>query len=70
VRRGLITTAYCFAFAYKYFQYHWLDLSRLLLNQYLWLQDDIVSMSAVAFIYPLFTAFLYYLLVTRSAINA
>lgn len=34
----------------------------LLLNQNLWMRDDIVSATPVAFIYPLFLAFLYFLL--------
>ncbi|WP_088894240.1 hypothetical protein [Leptolyngbya ohadii] len=34
----------------------------LLLNQNLWMRDDIVSSTPVAFIYPLFLAFLYFLL--------
>ncbi|MEW6494864.1 MAG: hypothetical protein AB1589_20440 [Cyanobacteriota bacterium] len=60
---GLITTSYCF----------WLCLqllpvpatgfiSALLLNQSLWLKDDLISGTARAFMYPLFLAFLYYLL--------
>lgn len=34
----------------------------LLLNQNLWMRDDIVSSTPVAFIYPLFLAFLFFLL--------
>ena len=60
---GLISTSYCF----------WLCLqllpipatgfiSTLLLNQSLWLKDDLISGTARAFMYPLFLAFLYYLL--------
>lgn len=36
-------------------------LSVLLLNQNIWLKDDLVSASPRAFVYPLFAAFLYYL---------
>jgi hypothetical protein len=37
-------------------------LAALLLNQNLWMQDGLVSGTPKAFIYPLFLAFLYYLL--------
>jgi hypothetical protein len=37
-------------------------LTTLLLNQSLWMRDDIISATPVAFVYPLFFAFLYYLL--------
>ncbi|NJO75344.1 MAG: hypothetical protein HC833_17210 [Leptolyngbyaceae cyanobacterium RM1_406_9] len=37
-------------------------LAVLLLNQTFWLKDDIVSATPRAFVYPLFAAFLYYLL--------
>ncbi|NJO80131.1 MAG: hypothetical protein HC827_17530 [Cyanobacteria bacterium RM1_2_2] len=37
-------------------------LTTLLLNQNIWLKDDLISATPRAFIYPLFTAFLYYLL--------
>ncbi|GAB4379701.1 MAG: hypothetical protein Kow00121_34350 [Elainellaceae cyanobacterium] len=37
-------------------------LTALFLNQVLWMRDDIVSATPVAFVYPLFFAFLYYLL--------
>ncbi|MEY2831797.1 MAG: hypothetical protein RLZZ574_1055, partial [Cyanobacteriota bacterium] len=36
-------------------------ISSLLINQLLWLNDDLVSATPRAFIYPLFAAFLYYL---------
>ncbi|MEN9568316.1 MAG: hypothetical protein RLZZ69_3512, partial [Cyanobacteriota bacterium] len=36
-------------------------ISSLLVNQLLWLNDDLVSATPRAFIYPLFAAFLYYL---------
>lgn len=60
---GLITTAYCFGVCLQILPVPMAGfLSTLVLNQYLWLRDDLVSGTAVAFIYPLFTAFLYYLL--------
>lgn len=59
---GLITTAYCFGICMQMLPVPMAGfIASLLLNQYLWLRDDIVSGTAVAFIYPLFTAFLYYL---------
>lgn len=36
-------------------------LTVLLLNQNIWLKDDLISATPRAFVYPLFTAFLYYL---------
>ena len=35
-------------------------LSTLMFNQHLWLNDDLVSATPRAFVYPLFTAFLYF----------
>jgi hypothetical protein len=37
-------------------------LATLILNQQLWLNDDLLSATPRAFVYPIFTAFLYYLL--------
>lgn len=37
-------------------------LGTLLLNQSLWMQEDLVSATSRAFLYPLFAAFIYYLL--------
>ncbi len=37
-------------------------IATLILNQHLWLNDDLVSATARAFVYPLFAAFWYYLL--------
>ncbi|GAB4458937.1 MAG: hypothetical protein OHK0037_03420 [Elainellaceae cyanobacterium] len=37
-------------------------LSTLITNQLLWLNDDLISGTPRAFVYPIFTAFLYYLL--------
>lgn len=60
---GVITTGFCFGVCLQMFPIPLAGfLATLLLNQYLWLRDDLVSGTAVAFIYPLFTAFLYYLL--------
>lgn len=59
----LITTGYCFTVSLQLLPVPLAGfLSSLLLNQYLWLRDDLVSATAVAFVYPLFVAFLYYLL--------
>lgn len=58
---GLITTAYCFGICLQLLPVPGAGfLATFLLNQYLWLRDDISSGTAVAFVYPLFTAFLYY----------
>jgi hypothetical protein len=40
-------------------------ITTLLLNQVLWMEDDLISATPRAFIYPLFIAFLYYLLERR-----
>jgi hypothetical protein len=37
-------------------------LTSLIFNQQIWLNDDLVSATPRAFVYPIFTAFLYYLL--------
>ncbi|NJR38117.1 MAG: hypothetical protein HC781_03750 [Leptolyngbyaceae cyanobacterium CSU_1_4] len=42
-------------------------ISTLILNQTIWLKDDVISASPRAFLYPLFAAFLYFL-VKRSTI--
>lgn len=60
---GLIITSYCFGICLQLLPVPMAGfIACLLLNQYLWLRDDLVSGTAVAFIYPFFTAFLYYLL--------
>ncbi len=60
---GLITTGYCFGVCLQMLPVPLAGfLASLLLNQYLWLWDDLVSATPVAFVYPLFVAFLYYLL--------
>lgn len=59
----LILTGYCWGISLAIFPVPLAGfLSTLLLNQYLWLRDDLVSGTPVAFIYPLFLAFVYYLL--------
>ena len=60
---GLITTAYCFGICLQLLPVPLAGfIGALLLNQNLWMQDGLVSATPKAFIYPLFLAFLYYLL--------
>ncbi|WP_236738845.1 hypothetical protein [Chroogloeocystis siderophila] len=60
---GVITTGFCFGTCLQMFAVPLAGFfATLLLNQYLWLRDDLVSGTAVAFFYPLFSAFLFYLL--------
>jgi len=60
---GLITTGYCFGVCLQMLPVPLTGfISTLLLNQNLWLEDDLVSATPRAFLYPLFSAFLYYLL--------
>jgi hypothetical protein len=60
---GLITSGYCFAVCLQILPVPATGfLSTLLLNQVLWQKDDLVSGTARAFMFPLFLAFLYYLL--------
>ena len=60
---GLITTGYCFGCAVQILPVPFSGfVASLLLNQNLWMKDDLVSATPRAFFYPLFTAFLYYLL--------
>lgn len=59
---GLITTAYCFLFCLRILPSPGAAFfSTLILNQSIWMQDDLVSATPRAFLYPLFLAFLYYL---------
>lgn len=59
---GLITTTYCFGVCLQMLPAPAAAfLSSLLLNQSLWMQDDLVSATPRAFLYPIFLAFLYYL---------
>lgn len=60
---SLVTTLYCFKVCLKIFPIPFAGfLSTLLLNQNLWMLDDLSSGTPRAFIYPLFLAFIYYLL--------
>ncbi|MCL1464410.1 hypothetical protein [Argonema galeatum] len=60
---GLITTVYAFGVCMQILPLPVAGfISTLLLNQSLWMKDDLVSATPRAFLYPLFTAFLYYLL--------
>jgi hypothetical protein len=60
---GLITTAYIFKVALRILPIPASAfLATLLLNHTLWLKDDLISATPRAFLYPLFAAFLYYLL--------
>jgi len=59
---GLITTAFCFGFCLQLLPAPGAAFfCTLILNQSLWMQDDLVSATPRAFLYPLFAAFLYYL---------
>jgi hypothetical protein len=60
---GLLTTGYCFGLTLEILPVPFAGfISSLLLNQNLWMKDDLVSATPRAFLYPLFLAFLYYLL--------
>ena len=60
---GLITTGYCFGISMQLLPIPATAfMTTLLLNQNLWMKDDIVSATPRGFVYPLFLAFLYYLL--------
>lgn len=60
---GLITTAYCFGVCLQMLPVPAAGfVSSLLLNQAMWMKDDLGSATPRAFLYPLFVAFLYYLL--------
>jgi hypothetical protein len=57
-----ITTIYIYLFTLQIFPQPLAGcISSILINQLLWLNDDLVSATPRAFIYPLFAAFLYYL---------
>ncbi len=59
---AIITTGYFFWFAMALIPLPATAfLASLLLNQTVWMKDDLVSATPRAFLYPLFTAFLYYL---------
>lgn len=60
---GCVTTLYGFGVCLRIFPIPAAGfISTLLLNQSLWFKDDIASATPRAFVYPLFLAFLYYLL--------
>ena len=60
---GLVSTAYCFGVCIQLLPVPAAGfIATLLLNQSLWLKDDLVSATPRAFIYPIFLAFLYYML--------
>ena len=59
---AIITTIYFYLFTLQIFPLPLAGcISSLLINQLIWLNDDLVSATPRAFIYPLFAAFLYYL---------
>ncbi|KKD34619.1 MAG: hypothetical protein WAN66_15690 [Limnoraphis robusta] len=60
---ALITTVYCFGVSLQFLPIPAVGLiTTLILNQGLWIEDDLVSATPRAFVYPIFFAFLYYLL--------
>ncbi|MBF2076801.1 MAG: hypothetical protein IGS50_23995 [Synechococcales cyanobacterium C42_A2020_086] len=60
---GLITTVYCFGVGIQILPLPMVGFTTAtLLNQNLWMRDDLVSATPGAFFYPIFLAFLYYLL--------
>ena len=63
---GLISTVYAFGIGLEFLPVPIVGfISSLILNQNLWVQDDLVSGTARSFLYPCFLAFLYYLLRSR-----
>ena len=60
---ALISTGYCFGICLQIFPVPFAGfMATAMLNQNLWVKDDLVSATPRAFVYPLFFAFLYYLL--------
>lgn len=60
---GLITTGYFFWLAMALIPIPFTSfMACLLLNQTLWMKDDLVSATPRSFVYPFFIAFLYYLI--------
>jgi len=60
---GLITTAYCFGVCLEILPVPVAGfMAAAMLNQNLWIEDDLVSATPRAFVYPLLLGFLYYLL--------
>ena len=59
---GLITTLYIYHFSYNIIPSESCAFfSSLFINQLMWLNDDLISATPRAFLYPIFAAFLYYL---------
>ncbi|MEG4442665.1 hypothetical protein QUB47_15810 [Microcoleus sp. AT9_B5] len=59
---GLISTYYCFSLCLEMLPVPMTGfIASLLLNQHMWMTDDLASTTPRAFIYPIFLAFLYYL---------
>ncbi|NJK74534.1 MAG: hypothetical protein HC942_11180 [Microcoleus sp. SU_5_6] len=60
---GLISTYYCFSISLEMLPVPMTGfIASLLLNQHMWMTDDLASTTPRAFIYPIFLGFLYYLL--------
>jgi hypothetical protein len=60
---GLITTSYCFGICLQMLPVPAAGfICSLLLNQCIWMKEDLISATPRAFAYPLFLAFLYYVL--------
>ena len=58
---GIVTTCYCFLLSKEIFPIPFgCFATSLLLNQILWMKDDIISGTPRAFVYPFLLAFLYY----------
>ena len=59
---GLITSIYTFYFSLEIIPNQFTAfLSSLMITQLIWTNDDLISATPRAFVYPLFAAFLYYL---------
>ncbi|MEO6861170.1 MAG: hypothetical protein ABI180_06470 [Microcoleus sp.] len=59
---GLISTYYCFGLCLEILPVPLTGfIASLLLNQHMWMTDDLASTTPRAFIYPIFLGFLYYL---------
>lgn len=59
---ALVSSFYCFLLCTRIFPVPiGCFITTLLLNQALWMQDDLISATPRAFVYPFFLAFLYYL---------
>ncbi|MEG4013607.1 MULTISPECIES: hypothetical protein [unclassified Microcoleus] len=59
---GLISTYYCFGLCLEMLPVPLTGfIASLLLNQHMWMTDDLASATPRAFIYPIFLGFLYYL---------